>query len=118
MRLPRAALAASVILLLAGCSGGKEEAAQTNAETPAAPAAAESPDASEPAKPVPVRKEFVVVREIVRQHALQAGNDKRMQAVESALRTRFPLLPDEGNTEEETRIYRQAEELLAKIDNR
>lgn len=118
MRLRPGALTATVILLLAGCSGGKEEDAQTNAEKPAAPAAAESPDASNPAKPVPVRKEFVAMRELVKQHGLQAGNDKRMQAVESALRTRFPLLPDEGNTEEERRIYRQAEELLAKMDNR
>lgn len=96
-------------LLLAGCSGGKEgaEASQDHG----------AEISRKPPKSVevqPMRREFVVMRELVRQHELQQGNDKRIEAVEKALKERFPLLPDEGKTEEEKRVFLEAKELLAK----
>ncbi len=122
-------------LLLAGCSGGKEADAEDDGEDAVATAAAGRMPAlpgsrqdggnsdvgdRQTVKPsncqteeriIPPRKEFVIVREIVRQHSLQQGNEKRMEAIEAALKSKFPLLPDKGETEEEKQIYREAEEL-------
>ena len=38
----------------------------------------EAEPAPQAAKTTPMRKEFVILRELVRQHALQHGNDKRI----------------------------------------
>lgn len=61
------------------------------------------------------RKEFVIVREIVKQHGLQTDNEKRMEAIATALKATFPLLPDKGETEEEKRIYSEAEALFRQL---
>ena len=98
------AFALASFLLLAGCSGGKEK-------EPSEHGAEHSGKSLEIAEIPPVRKEFMLVREIVKQHALQQGNEKRMAAIEAALTNKFPLLPDKGATDEEKRIYREAEEL-------
>ena len=105
---PRRAVlfAALALLLSAGCSGGKEEAVPSANAGESALSGATAPA---PASP---RKEFVAVRELLRQHELQQGNAKRIEAVETALKERFPLLPDEGKTEEETSIVQQAKRLL------
>lgn len=105
---PRRAVlfAALALLLFAGCSGGKEEAAPSANAGESALSGATTPA---PASP---RKEFVAVRELLRQHELQRGNAKRIEAVENALKARFSLLPDEGKTEEETSIVQQAKSLL------
>lgn len=52
------------------------------------------------------------MRELVRQHSLQQGNDARIAAIEKALKEKFPLLPDKGVTDDEKRIYREAEKLV------
>ena len=64
-------------------------------------------------KTPPMRKEFVILRELVRQHDLQQGNDRRIKAIETALKSKLPLLPDHGETEEEKRVFSQAERLMA-----
>lgn len=102
----------AVLLLLAGCSS--EEKKDANADH-AEPTSSVGVAAT---KSNPVRTEFIIVREIVKQHDLQAGNEKRVEAIETALRTRFPLLPDKGNTEEEKRIFRLGKDLLSTIDGR
>ena len=99
-------LAALALLLFAGCSGGKEEAVPSANAGESALSGATAPA---PASP---RKEFVAVRELLRQHELQQGNAKRIEAVETALKERFPLLPDEGKTEEEKRISQAAKIIL------
>ena len=104
MRRTGTAFALASLLLLAGCSGGKET-------EPSEHGAKHSGKPSEIAEIQPIRKEFMMVREIVKQHALQQGNEKRMAAIEAALTNKFPLLPDKGATDEEKRIYREAEEL-------
>jgi len=63
----------------------------------------------------PPRKEFVIVREIVRQHGLQTDNEKRMEAIATVLKAKFPLLPDKGEIEEEQRTYRKAEALFSRL---
>lgn len=99
-------LAALALLLFAGCSGGKEEAVPSANAGESALSGATAPA---PASP---RKEFAAVRELLRQHELQQGNAKRIEVVETALKERVPLLPDEGKTEEETSIVQQAKRLL------
>ncbi len=110
-RRPRQAafLAVLSLLLLAGCSGGKEEAVPSDSVGESPVPAATAP------RLVPPRKEFVLVRELIRQHELQQGNAKRIEVVETALKERVPLLPDEGKTEEETSIFQQAKRLLQDI---
>ncbi len=128
MRNIATACALLAFLLLAGCSGGKEEdvaatAGGTSArgihvgtEGPREGRALSRPPAHTaatkrglPQTVAPPRKEFVVMRELVRQHELQQGNDKRLEAVEKALKEKFPVLPDKGETDEERQIYRDAE---------
>lgn len=104
------ALIGVALLLLAGCSGEKKNSANADQSEPTKSVAVDAP------KTDSVRKEFAIVREIVKQHELQAGNEKRIAAIETALRTRFPRLPDKGRTEEEKRIFRLGEDLLAAID--
>lgn len=104
------ACALFTLLLLAGCSGGKE-----GAETPQDHGAEISQKSPETIDAKPLRKEFVIMRELVRQHELQQGNDKRIEAVERALQEKFPALPDKGETDEERKIYREADRLLKSL---
>lgn len=110
---PRRALlfAALALLLFAGCSDGKEET------VPSANAGESALSSATAQAPAPPRKEFVAVRELLRQHKLQQGNVKRIEAIETALKDRFPLLPDEGETEEEKRIFHEAEALNEIIEH-
>ena len=66
-----------------------------------------------PAPSGEVRREFVVLRELVKQHAAQeeAGNEARVAAVERHLREWLARVPDEGGNEEEREVLRQAREL-------
>lgn len=119
MRLCREALAvhAVFVLLLAGCSGGKEDGAA--APTAPSPLAREQDahTSMDDGADAP-RKEFVIMRELVRQHELQQGNDKRIEAVERALMEKFPKLLDGGKTEEERQIYREAQKLLKSLQRK
>ncbi len=112
MRHHGSAFVLATLLLLAGCSGGKDADARIddgNRQT-ANPSNRQTEE-----RVIPLRKEFVVVREIVKQHGLQQGNDNRMAAIETALKAKFPLLPDEGETEEEKRIYHDAKALYEQL---
>ena len=97
MALLRHALAAAVLLTLTGCGGPSS----SPPPPPQAPATAE---------PAELRKEFVILRELVKQHALQteAGNEVRVETVERHLRERLVALPDGGRNEEEREIVRRA----------
>ena len=112
MRFRCATLALASLLLLAGCSDGKE-CVEEPSEKEGAVATSEVEPAQQAAKTAPMRKEFVLLRELVRQHDLQQGNEKRIEAIETALKSKFPLLPDHGETEEEKRVFSQAERLMA-----
>ena len=101
------------LLLSAGCSGGEEGGVSGDATR--RDAASPSPEIAVKTEDSP-RREFIVMREIVEQHGLQTGNEKRMVAIETALKTRFPLLPDKGEIKEERRIYREAEALVRQLD--
>ena len=60
-----------------------------------------------------MRREFIILRELVKQHAKQtaAGNVERLAIVDRNLRERLVSLPDEGQTEDEREVVRQAREL-------
>ena len=90
----RYTLASAALLTLAGCGGPSES-------PPQAPAVAE---------PTELRKDFVILRELVKQHTLQteAGNEARVETVERHLRERLDALPDGGRNEEEREIVRKA----------
>ena len=96
MALLRHALAAAALLLLAGCGG------------PSAPPPP-PPQTFSTAAPAELRKEFVILRELVKQHAAQdtAGNEARVETVERHLRARLDALPDGGRNEEEREIVRK-----------
>ncbi|MBR4190442.1 MAG: hypothetical protein IKQ55_10835 [Kiritimatiellae bacterium] len=98
-RIPwRAALAAALLFSAASCG------------RPSAPESAER-DAAPPAtEPSEVRKEFVILRELARQYAIQteAGNAARLESVTRHLQGRLTSLPDEGRNEEERTILHQA----------
>lgn len=100
--LGRAAVAA--VLLLGGCSGGRE--AREGGQAAEREAVAGEP----PAPPGEVRREFVVLRELAKQHGIQgeAGNAARVEAVERHLRERLAEVPDEGRNEEERGILERA----------
>ena len=106
---PRTFPVLAAFLFLAGCSGGNGDGGIPSPATDATPASAA--EATESA----TRREFVVLRELVKQHGLQKGNAVRREAVERALKEMFPQLPDEGRTEEEKRVFRQAAELIESI---
>lgn len=112
-----AAVAALCSLLLAGCTGRQEEGSsesvpemQSSNEQVSA-LSGTSPNA--PA-PEPMRHDFVILKELARQHALQteAGNGERLAAVERHLRERIAIMPDEGNSDAEREAFRQARELV------
>ena len=71
-----------------------------------------APPASEPSG---VRKAFVILRELVKQYALQteAGNAARLESVTRHLQERLNNLPDEGWNEEERTILHQARQVAA-----
>ena len=101
MALLRHTLAAAALLSLAGCGGPSSP--------PPLP-----PQAPATAEPTELRKDFVILRELVKQHALQteAGNEARVETVERHLRERLEALPDGGRNEEEREIVRKARELV------
>lgn len=105
MALLRHALAAAVLLLLAGCGGPSS----SPPPPPQAPATAE---------PSELRKDFVILRELVKQHALQseAENEMHAAAVERYLEEWLAKIPDEGVTDEEREIIRHARSLLSPED--
>ncbi len=100
----RAAVAAA-LLLGGGCSGSGGSGA-------APPAAGEQSEAPKAAGEV--RKEFVILRELARQHEIQkeAGNEARVAAVERHLRERVEAASEEGATEAERVILRVARRLV------
>ena len=102
MALPRCALAAAALLSLAGCGG-------PSSPPPPPPQAPARGEGSE------LRKDFVILRELVKQHALQteSANEARLATVERHLRERLETLPDTGQSAEEREILRNARELLA-----
>lgn len=57
-----------------------------------------------------VWKEFVILRELARQHEIQkeAGNEARVAAVERHLRERVAAASEEGANEAERAILREA----------
>ncbi len=101
MALPRCALAAA-LLSLAGCGG------------PSAPPPS-PPQPTAAVEQIELRKDFVILRELVKQHALQteSANEARLAAVERHLRERLETLPDTGQSAEEREILRNARSLLA-----
>ena len=97
MALLRHTLAAAALLTLAGCDGPSS--------SPPPP-----PQAPTTAAPTELRKDYIILRELVKQHALQseAGNEARVETVERHLRERLETLPDGGRNEEEREIVRKA----------
>ena len=101
MAFPRCVLAAAALLFLAGCGGPS---------SPPPP----PPQVSSTAEPTELRKDFLILRELVKQHALQteAGNDARVETVERHLRERVEALPDPVQNAAEREIVRQARALV------
>lgn len=99
----RVALAATLLPLLTACSGADSP------ETPVANAPASQSELSRPE----VRKEFVILRELTKQHAIQSetGNEARLESVKRHLSERLSAIPDEGQSDEERAILRAARAL-------
>ena len=99
----RAALAAALLPFLAACSGAD------NPEAPVANAPTSQPTPS----PSKVRKEYVILRELTKQHALQseAGNEARLESVKRHLSECLSTIPDEGQSDEERAIVCEAQRL-------
>lgn len=98
----RCALAtAAVLLTLAGCGG------PSSSPPP-------SPQASATAEAAELRKDFVILRELVKQYSLQseAGNKARVEVVERHLKARLSSLPDSGHNPAEQEILAQAQALI------
>ena len=97
----RYTLASAALLTLAGCGGPS---------SPPSP----SPPAPTTAEPTELRKDFVILRELVKQHALQteADNEARLEAVERHLKTHLSTLPDSGQTPAEQEILARAQALV------
>lgn len=102
MPLPRCALAAAALLSLAGCGG-------PSSPPPSPPQDTAALERTE------VRKDFIILRELAKQHAIQtkSANEARLAAVERHLRERLETLPDTGQSAEEREILRNARALLA-----
>lgn len=96
----RCALAAAALLSLAACGGPST----SPPPPPQAPATVE---------PAALRKDFLILRELVKQHALQteSGNEPRLAAIKRHLTTRLSTLPDTGQTPAEQEILAQAQAL-------
>lgn len=60
-----------------------------------------------------VRKEFVILQELVKQHGLQreAGNEVRVETIKRHLREWLEKIPDNGTNEAERGILEQARAL-------
>ena len=101
MALLRYTLAAAALLTLAGCGGPS---------SPPPP----PPQASSTANPAELRRDFVILRELVKQHTLQteAGNEARVEAVERHLKSHISTLPDSGQNPTEQEILAQAQTLI------
>ena len=103
-RIPwRAALAAALLLSAASCG---RPSVPESAERDAAPLATE---------PSEVRKEFIILRELAKQYAIQteAGNAARLESVTRHLQERLKTLPDEGRNAEERTILHQARQVAS-----
>lgn len=98
----------SLFSLLAGCSGGDGMREK--------PTATSDGITETPAQRQMMRKEFVILRELTKQHVLQTelGNAARLETVERHLRERLDALPDQGTCEEEKVVVAQARDLVAK----
>lgn len=99
----RTVLAAALLPLFIACSEvDKFETSVANAPA----------SQSRPSRPE-VRKEFVILRELTKQHALQSevGNEVRLESVKRHLSERLSALPDEGQSSEERAILRVARAL-------
>ena len=96
-------MVAALLLGLAGCSGNR------NGKT-GVPAIESSETPRESERQAKIRHEFVVLRELVKQCALQrdAGNGDRVAAVERYLAEWLAKIPDEGANDEEREIVRRA----------
>ena len=101
MALLRHTLAAAALLSLAGCGGPSSP--------PPSP-----PQAPATAEPTELRKDFVILRELVKQHTLQteAGNEARVEAVERHLKSRLSTLPDSAQNPAEQEILARAQALV------
>lgn len=101
MALLRCNLAAAALLSLAACGGPSS-----------LPPPPQTPATAEPAT---LRKDFIILRELVKQHTLQteAGNEPRLAAIERHLTTRLSTLPDSGQTPAEQEILACARALIA-----
>ena len=111
------AVAVVSLLLSAGCSGG-EKGDSRNTPPPdkvGSPLSegVESAVTAAPA-PEPIRREFVILRELVRQRAKQSeeGNGQRVEAIGRNLRERLAAIPDEGQIPVERDILREARALV------
>jgi len=95
---------AALSLLLLGCSRG--DGMRENAEGTDKVVSADSLSRQE----VEVRKEFVILRELTKQHTLQSEvrNAARLKAVERHLSERLDALSDEGLCDEEREILQGA----------
>ena len=89
-----------VAILAAGCA--RREPAQTEPRPP-----------EDGGGEAVVRTEFVILKELVKQHAKQgeAGDTNRLAIVERHLRERVAGVPDEGACDEEREILRAARAL-------
>lgn len=102
MALLRCALAVAALLTLAGCGG-------PSSSSPPPP-----PQASTTAEATELRKDFVILRELVKQYSLQseAGNTARVEAVERHLKSRLSTLPDSSPNPAEQEILARAQALV------
>ncbi len=97
--------------MLCGCGRRAEDVPTGTAFAPASADATSAPEGV-PAKP-PVRTEFVILRELVKQHAKQteAGNEELLESVRRHLRERVAAVPDQGRNDDERNILKEAKVL-------
>lgn len=106
------------VLLLAGCSGGREDdrgkgvppVQQQNVQDARSPSSGQPDSAS-------IRREFLILRELVKQHAKQTevGNAERLSNVHHHLRERLATAPDENLTDAEKAILEDARRILSEM---
>lgn len=114
------AVAVVCLLLTAGCSGG--EKGDSRNTPPPGKAGSPPPEGAESAVPAapapePIRREFVILRELVRQHDKQTeeGNGQRVEAIGRNLRERLATEPDENLTDAEQSILEDARRILSEM---